>query len=277
MKLNKIIVGFLLLLISAPTLANFTIYDDEEYFGNAQTPPFQDAVAGTEAIKPEELAYLNAVDITRVINRWYVRFFFGNPRMKLNDIGNTSATPIATGLTPGVNEVTKYLYNWSFAGGKVWQQWVLEFELLFMKELDFTISPSYFTVPLNSQVKINQASAFINVQYIIPRYFSWYPKRLQVHLDGGLGAALKMTDISLFGMDGTPFQSGSRRTLQPAANLGLGARYQLTANVLFDVSYRYFFFGKTDIGPANFNVEQVEYQASKFQANGFFLGLFYQF
>lgn len=288
-KMNFLVyLSFLLLsLISFQTLAAIEVIAEDEYFGNGQTRPFKDAIEGTETIKPEELAYLNAVDATRTINRWYFRVFFGNPRTKLEEIGNTSIGDFV-GLSPGTTEVTKYLYNLTFAGGKIWTQWALELELWFMKELKFNIDPAYDGIPSSAEVKINQAAAFINVQYIIPRLFSWYPKRLQIHLDGGVGAALKHADLTVYISDPSNTGSGSERTVSPAANLGLGARYQLTAHLLFDIAYRYFFFGKTQIGPATVAANDpavaallfnptFEYESNKMQANGFYLGAFYQF
>lgn len=281
----------ILCLISFQTLAQIEIIAEDEYFSNGEIRPFKDAIEGTESIRPEELAYLNAVDVTRTINRWYFRIFFGNPRVKLEEIGNKSPD-VFMGLEPGETDVTKYLYTLTFAGGKIWNQWALELELYFMKEMKFNIDPPFIGVAGTSEVKINQAAAFVNVQYIIPRLFSWYPKRLQIHLDGGIGGALKQGDLTVTVFDITPntpsmgTSSGSTRTVAPAANLGVGFRYQMTASWLFDLAYRYFFFGKTEIGPAVVAVTDpvtfettyatVEYESNKTQVNGFFIGAVYQ-
>ncbi len=255
---------------------------DEDYYGNAGTYPFKNAIEGTESLNPEDVAFLNAVNATRIINRWYMRLMVGKPKLRLDEIENDSVgtfngMPI---FTPAINE---NLTQVTLAGGYFWEQWAAEFEILFSKRFDFSIAPTFVAPPtapnVITQVELNQIAAFFNAQYVLPRLFSWYPRRLQIHFDAGVGGALKMANVSTFSLTNAPYQSGSTRTLTAAANLGLGARYQVTANVLVDVAYRYFFLGKTEFGPAlAANAAQdVQFTAKTTQSNGFFAGAVYQF
>ncbi|MBS0290860.1 MAG: outer membrane beta-barrel protein [Proteobacteria bacterium] len=268
------------LFIQSPTLlAVCGLDEDDDYYGNAETCPFKNAVEGTEELTPKDIAFLNAVNATRIINRWYMRFFIGQPKVKLSELEN-EAVGAFNGITMPVTSVSENLLQATLAGGYFWEQWALELELYFSKELDFTLSPVYTDVPISAATTLNQAAAFVNVQYVIPRLFSWYPRRLQIHFDAGLGAALKMANLSLSSaINGTPFQSSSTRTFTGAANLGIGARYQITAHILVDVAYRYFFMGKTNFGPADVvsPMFDVQFTSEKLQSNGWFIGAVYQF
>lgn len=260
--------------------------DEDGYYGNAEICPFKNAVEGTEALTAKDQAFLNAVETTRVINRWYVHFFIGKPRVKIAEIENDSSGDFS-GLAMGTDSITTDLLTATISAGYVWQQWALELELYGSKKLTYTLSPVYQSVPapatpLAVEGDIQQVALFVNLQYIIPRLFSWYPKRLLVHLDGGAGASLKSTNINTMSLTGTPFQSGSDRTIAAAGNLGVGAKYQITPNILVDVAYRYFFLGKTDFGPAIGNAAtspnpSVQFRSQKYTVNGFFAGAAYQF
>lgn len=260
--------------------------EEDDYYGNAETCPFKNAVEGTEALTASDKAFLNAVESTRVNNRWYVRFFIGKPQVKLQELQNNSTGDFA-GFEMGSDSLKDNLLSGSIATGYVWEQWAAEIELYGTKKFNFTLAPVYQGVtapltPVNAQGDIQQAALFINVQYIIPRLFEWYPTRLLIHLDGGGGGALKQTNINLSGPTGTSFQSGSERTFAAAGNLGVGARYQITPHILVDVAYRYFFLGKTNFGPAlgnaaTSNNPSVQFKSQKFTTNGFFIGAAYQF
>lgn len=264
--------------------------DEDGYYGNAEICPFKNAVEGTEVLTAKDQAFLNAVETTRVINRWYVHFFIGKPRVKVAEIENDAFGDFS-GLAMGTDSITDNLLTATISAGYVWQQWALELELYGSKKLTFTMSPVYQGIPpavapaatpLAVEGDVQQVALFLNVQYIIPRLFSWYPKRLLVHLDAGAGGALKSTNINTMSLTGTPFQSGSDRTISAAGNLGVGARYQITPNILVDVAYRYFFLGKTDFGPAIGNAAtspnpSVQFRSQKYTVNGFFAGAAYQF
>ncbi|MGD9592007.1 MAG: outer membrane protein [Candidatus Berkiella sp.] len=274
----------LLLLFCFSSTASFAVCgmdDEDDYYGSAETCPFKNAVEGTEALNPSDVAFLNAVNATRIINRWYMRLMVGKPKIKLDDIENDSVGTF-NGLPPFTPAFNQNLLQVTLAGGYFWEQWAAEFEILFSKRFDFTFAPVFLSAALpvpQAQVQLNQVAAFINLQYVVPRLFSWYPRRLQIHFDAGVGPSLKMANVSTFTLAGAPLQSGSKRTLTAGANLGLGARYQVTANILVDVAYRYFFLGKAQFGPAlAANAAQdVQFTAKTVQSNGFFAGALYQF
>jgi opacity protein-like surface antigen len=252
--------------------------EDDDYYGLAETCPFKNSVEGTEGLTPADQAFLNAVEATRIINRWYMRVFIGKPKLKLNNFSNTSLNDF-NGLQVSSTSAKQNLFEATLAGGYFWEQWALEFELWFSKRLNFTLNPVYTGVPVNLTGNMNEVAAFFNVQYVVPRLFSWYPRRLQIHFDAGVGPALKMSSINLFTTAGTPLQRGSTRTITAAANLGLGARYQISPHWLVDVAYRIFFLGKTNFGPATAvtPTQVVQFQAQTVQSSGFFIGAMYQF
>jgi opacity protein-like surface antigen len=252
--------------------------EDDDYYGNAETCPFKNAVESTVGLTPEDQAFLNAVEATRIINRWYARLYIGKPKFKLNEISNTSLNDFV-GFTPAVTSITNNLTQVTLAGGYFWEQWALEFEVLFSKKFNFTMSPVYVNAPVNVTGDVNSVTGFLNVQYVVPRLFSWYPRRLQIHFDAGVGPSLKMTNLNTFTLGGAPQQSGSTRTIAAATNLGAGARYQISAHWLVDVAYRYFFLGKTNFGPAiaATQTQVVQFQSEKTQVNGWFIGALYQF
>ncbi len=275
----------LLLLCFSSSISHALVWgidqDDDDYYGNSETEPFKEAIDGTEALSPSDVAFLNAVNATRIINRWYMRLMIGKPKIKLDDIQNDSVGTF-NGLSTFTPAFNQSLVQVTLAGGYFWEQWAAEFEILFSKRFDFTFAPVFLSTTLpvpQVQVELNQVAAFINLQYVLPRLFSWYPRRLQIHFDAGIGPSLKMANVSTYSITGVAYQSGSKRTLTAGANLGLGARYQVTANVLVDVAYRYFFLGKAEFGPAlAANAAQdVAFSAKTVQSNGFFAGAVYQF
>ena len=249
------------------------LYNDEVYYGSAVTRPFEYAIEGSEVLDPDEQAYLNAVERTRLINRWYARIVVGKPQMKIDELNNYSNATVLAGLGPTQTSVEASLYQGLLAGGYLWQNWGVEGELFISKKMDFNEDPVYFGVPLNGELTLQQFALFVNVQYVIPRWFSWYPTKLQIHFDGGIGGALKMADLSTTSLTGVPRQSGSNRTISFVQNLAVGFRYQVTASFLVDAMYKYLFLGKATFGP----VENVQYQSLKLSSNGFFIGATYQF
>lgn len=261
--------------------------EDDDYYGNAETCPFKNATESTEGLTPEDIAFLNAVNATRIINRWYMRLFVGKPKVRLNSIQNTSVG-LYNGLSPGTSAINQNIFQATLAGGYFWEQWAVEFEIYFSKKFDFTLNPVYGgIVPVAppgltaTQVtaQLNEVAGFLNLQYVVPRLFSWYPRRLQIHFDAGVGPALTQTNITALTATGVTLQSGSTRTLAAAANLGVGARYQVSAHWLVDVAYRYFYIGKTKFGPAlgGDPTQDVQFTTKQLQANGWFIGAMYQF
>jgi opacity protein-like surface antigen len=255
--------------------------EDDDYFGNARTCPFKNAIEGTEALTDSDRAFLSSVYQTRVIDRWYVRLLIGKPKVKLDDLSNSSNGGLS-GFPLTQTSFTQDLYQGLLAGGHVWQQWAVEAELFFSKKFSFTENPVFSGVPvaawqsgipLQTESELNQFALFFNVHYIIPRYFNWYPTRLQAHINAGAGIGLKTTSTNAFSLTGAPFESNSNRTISGVGNLGVGARYQITPNILVDVDYRYIYMGKATFGP----VMGVQYKTDKIRSNDFFFGATYQY
>ncbi len=256
--------------------------EDDDYYGNAETCPFKNAIESTEGLTPDDVAFLNAVNATRIINRWYMRLMAGKPKFQVRDIQNTSVGTF-NGLSVATPAFSESHLQVTLAGGYFWEQWAAEFEILFSKRFDFTLAPTFANPPalpgVSTQIQFNQVAAFFNMQYVIPRLFSWYPRRLQIHLDGGIGGALKQNNVTITSLTGISYTSATTRNVTAAANLGVGTRYQVTAHVLVDIAYRYFFLGKTKFGPAfaASPLQDVQFQSKELQTNGFFAGAVYQF
>ncbi len=263
-----------LCLVTKNVWASFDVVgeDTDSYYGNGETRIFKDAVEGTDTLSPQDSNYLNAVETTRVTQRGYMRLLLGKPRVKMSDFTVFSNNP-AIAAPPISASVQSDLYQLLLAGGYRWENWAAEMELLFSKKLNQTLNPIAVGVPFQATFKLNQFAAFFNLQYIIPHWFSFYPSRLQIHLDAGVGPALKNTSTSVFALNGTPVQSQSNRTISGAGNLGVGFRYQVTASFLVDVAYRYFYLGKVTFGP----VQSLNLQSKKLQSAGLFIGATYQF
>lgn len=259
-----------LCLTSFSSFASFGVMDEYEegYYGNAQTREFYEDIEGTEALGPRDRAFLNSVQATRITNRWYLRALVGHPKVKVSNLTNVSGGPLAY-LVPETTSITDNLYQLLLAGGKVWQNWGFEGEILLSKPLNYSFNEGGL-IAASGDLQI--FALFFNVQYIIPRWFDWYPRRLQVHLDAGTGGAIKNSNTSTFTSLGLPLDTSSTRVITLTGQLGVGARYQLAANWLFDFYYRYFDLGKSKYGP---NLG-VQLQSDKLQVTGYFFGVTYQ-
>ncbi len=278
--------GFLFCcLISTSVFAGFDIQDEDEidYYGNAEFGDFKDAVVGTENITPNERAYLDSVERTSLINRGFVRFLVGRPRIKMSEIQNTTSAGVATAVPITQSNINENEYEFFLIGGYRWEVWSLDFEIFVPTELSYNANPLFATNVLpnppfkNSNIiwnaKIQQFAALINLEMIIPRFFDFYPKRLQIHLDAGAGASFKTTNSSTYNLDSTPRQTNSQRTISTMGLLAVGARYQIYSGFLVDVDYRYLALGKTNFG----TIEGVELESNKMTSAGFFLGATYMF
>ena len=261
------------------TFASLDVMDDdmEGFYGEAETQHFKEAVEGADALSSKERAYLSGIGSNRIEDRWYARLLIGRARFKLNSLQNESSGP-AGNLTLAQNSLSDNLVQVLLAGGYVWEHWAMEAELLFTKPLEYMPRPTFSDTVFDDQVDatIRTYVLFFNLQYIIPRWFDFYPRRLQLHLDAGAGPVIKTTSATTFS-DGEQTSSGSSRIFSIAGQLGVGARYQLSNNFLIDLAYRYMDFGKTKFGPVVVDEFNVIYLTSKqFRANGFYAGVTYQ-
>lgn len=267
--------------ISTPCFATFDVMspDTEGYYGNAEVRPFKDVLEGTETLSAQDKAYLESLDQNRLTNRWYFRALIGHPRVKLKKIANKSSPPL-DGLTVAEDTQTDNLYQLLLAGGKVWENWALEMELFLSKTLNYSPDPLFGNFPNlfagSSQTDIKQVTLFFNVQYIIPRWFSFQPQQLQIHLDAGFGPSYKTTNTTVYDAAGNGLQSASAYNITAAGMLGAGLRYQLTSHFLIDLAYRFMDFGKTKFAPIDATVQQIVIESNQMTSTGPFLGFTYQ-
>jgi len=278
---------FLLCLIHGKCLASFDVYDEDSagYYGNAEKRNFKDDIEGSETLSPRDQAFLDSVHATRLTERWYMRALVGQAKTKVTDLHNTSSysPPISNALSLTVNSQTNNLYQLLIAGGYLWEHWGLEAELFFTKQINLNMTPIFqgnigcpgVNCNIGEQSTIKQGALLFNIQYVIPRYFDFYPQHLQLHLDAGIGPAFKMTNTKTYNFNGSPRQSGSANTIAGAGKLSAGARYQVTLHFLVDVAYYYLFLGKTNFGPVD--SPSIKFKSDQTQSNGFFFGLTYQF
>lgn len=245
--------------------------DGDDYYGNGQLCAFKNAIEGTEVLSPQDQAYMGSVEQNRIVNRAYLRAMVGQPKVKVTnwEMSATNPSPF-TGASLNNPDTTANLTQLLLAFGYLWEQWALEGEFLFSKKLNFT--QTFTGTPVYVTGDIKQFAFFVNLQYIIPRFFSWYPQRLQIHLDAGVGPSLKRTEVSSYNADGSPRQSDSEQRIAPAGTLGVGARYQVTTSILVDIAYRFFEMGET-----KYSIDGGEFKASKMRSTGFFIGAMYEF
>jgi opacity protein-like surface antigen len=274
-----------------PSFAAFEIYeeDSEGYYGSAQTRPFKDAVDNTDALNSADLAFLDSVEITRVTERWYARLMVGKAKVNVLNFSNNSS-PFLDTFQLSTGSVTDNVYQLLIAGGKIWEQWAFEIEALFSKKI------SYFTEPVligtshvpdvgsystNASVQLYIYVLTANVQYIIPRLFSFYPRRLQIHLDAGAGAAILNSSVTGAALQPIPpanlpmppWQSVSQPSYPAVGMLGVGARYQISPHFLTGVTYRYYAMGKSKYGP----VQNIKWQSDQLRSTGFYIDVTYQY
>lgn len=286
-RIQKGLCVMMLALFPLASMASFDVFDEgsEGYYGNAETRRFKDDVEGTEVLSDQDRAFLNSISINRITERWYIRALVGNEKTKMQQVTNNSSSPF-NHLVLSSGTVTKNLMQLLVAGGYLWEHWAVEGELFFSKQLNYnqtlTIPLPYIQYgPLGNyqlQSQIQQIGLLVNVVYVIPRYFDFYPQHLQLHLDAGVGPNLKSTNTKSYTTGGRMLQSGSARTLAWMGKLAAGGRYQFATHWLVDVSYAYLYLGKTEFGPVGIATANgnVKFKSNQMQSNGFWFGLTYQ-
>lgn len=263
--------------------ASFDVFgeDSEGYYGSAQTRPFRDAVDNTDSLSQADRAFLDSVEETRITERWYIRAMVGKSKLNLNKMSNDSSSFLDT-FVLSTTSVSDNLYQLTVAGGKIWEEWAFEMEFLFSKKLKYSLNPvlvgvspvvgAYSTA---ADVELDQYILTANAQYIIPRMFSFYPRRLQVHLDAGAGIALLNTNVNGTANSAavTPaLESASAQSFPAVGMLGAGARYQISPHFLTGITYRYYGIGRSKYGP----VQSIKWTANQLRTTGFFIDVTYQ-
>jgi len=269
-------ISLVLLFTFGEALASIDLIDEDAdgFYGEAMTTPFKNAMDGTDALNARDQEFLAGVEENRVAERWYTRFVMGRAKVRLSEVVNQSTGPAAT-IAVTNPSASDTLFEYFLAGGHVWQHWAMELELFLAEPFRYYPSATGATISA-SNIKLEQQAVFLNVQYILPRWFDFYPRRLQIHLNAGLGAALKTTVIEATPTSGQEI-SHSTSLVNVVGNLGVGARYQLTPNFLIDIMYRYLDVGKTKAGPIALSpTATLILESQNLRSNGFFVGLTYQ-
>jgi hypothetical protein len=284
---------FLLSAFTSTSFASFDIYDEDSdgYYGSGQTRPFKDAIESTEPLTAYDRAFLESVDETRITERTYGRVLVGKSKVTLNNLTNNSSQFLDTYVL-STGSVGDNLYQLAIDIGHIWEQWAFELEFLFSKQLSYTtnpllvgISPVIGTYSTVAQVELNAYALLANIEYIIPRFISFYPSRLQIHLDAGAGAVMLISNVTGTVNAGNIDPGGGPSTILPLVEntstrkypaigmLGIGARYQISPHFLTGVTYRYYNMGKSSYGP----VQNVVWQSNQLRYSGFYLDLTYQY
>lgn len=250
--------------------------DTEGYYGNAEIRPFKDVIDGQETLTSRDRAFLNSVEETRVTERNFVRVLVGRPRVKMLNITNKSSVPndIYQVAKPTITDNIPVLL---LAGGHVWEMWGLELELFLSKKLHYDAAPFLVSRTESFSATIQQYALLLNGQFILPRWVSFYPRRLQLHLDAGGGPVVKSTNATSMTATGTVVATNSKRNLALVGMLGAGARYQVAPHLLVEFAYRYFNLGKTKFGNIQVGAtENMIFQSNQTRSTGLFVGLMYQ-
>jgi len=207
----------------------------------------------------------------------------------LVDLNNQSSPPNDLWAV-AVPTYSDNLYQYLFAGGYLWQNWGVELELLFSRQLNYYAMPFLVGRFDQTNASLKQFAAFINFQYVLPRWFSFYPQRMQIHLDAGVGPAFKSTNMNAVTFLGAvQTDSVSTSTVSAAGMLGVGIRYQVSPSFLVDLNYRFYDLGKANFGPITFPpnpgcngtptlcaLENMKFQSKQFRQSGFYIGATYQ-
>lgn len=283
------LVFLLLSVITSTSFASFDIFDEdsEGYYGSGQTRPFKDAIENTDALTPYDRAFLESVDETRITERTYGRVLVGKSKVSLNNLTNSSSSFLDS-YSLSTQSVGDNLYELVIDIGHIWEQWAFEVEFFFSKKLNYTtnplligsspvIGPTYSTI---AEVELQVYALLVNVEYVIPRLISFYPRRLQIHLDAGAGMAMLISNVTgtVNTVAGnaviTPaIENTSARKYPAVGMLGVGARYQVSPHFLTGVTYRYYNMGKSSYGP----VQNVLWQSNQLRYSGFYIDITYQY
>lgn len=294
--LSHILIGFLACVGMTPCLATIDVMseDTEGYYGNAEIRPFRDIIDNTDELTPCDKEFLEGVVVTRVTERTYFRAMVGKPTLRLSGVENKSSPP-ADVIAVASPSLSDKKYGLLLAAGHVWEHWAIEGEFYASKKLTLNANPlipnfpNFITPalpfgPQSASANINLYALFLNLVYILPRWFDICPLKLQIHLDAGVGGSLKTANLTITDRFGFTTSTNSKQSWSVAGLLGAGLRYQMTPHFLVDFAYRYMNLGRVRYGPIQVGPPLLpEFQAPmKFQTNqvtvsGFFIGFTYQF
>lgn len=250
--------------------------DSDLMYGNGQNANFRRAMQGEAPIEEEDQVFLDSISIKRPDNRSYLRARLGRPKFELKKITNVSG---GSSAAPTVPETDEKLWQWSVAYGYKWQNWIIEAELFMSEGAHYDASPMLQGTPpqlgtnfaLRSRIK--NYTPMINAEYEFGNELTFLPKRLHFYLNAGVGAALLKAEANTYDLTtGAPMGAHSERKGSFTWTLGAGLRYDIIGNLLFDLSYRFIDFGKTQIGP----VSGATLKIDDILSSGLYAGIVYR-
>lgn len=245
-------------------------YEDTTDFGHAQNETFQKAIGYDEPITPEEDSFLNSVVQQQVVNRWFFQATVGRPKTDFRKVVNQSPGAF-DGLFVNRNGTSEDTFGFSLAWGYRWSSWAFNLEVLILESLRFDVSPVLAGVDFGLRSEIMPIACFFNIQYILPRMFSFWPKQLSLYLNAGAGLASKGVDAETLDALGVALEQASNRTGDFGWNLGVGLSYQVTGSLIVDLMFRFFDLGEAKIG----TISAVELKSKEVRTQGLFLGITY--
>ena len=244
--------------------------DSDERYGNGQNATFRKAMQGEMPIEEKDQAFLDSVTLKRPDYRSYIRARLGRPKLHLKKITNISS---GSTVAPTTHELNEKLWQWSLAYGYKWQNWIIEAELLTSEGAHYNARPMLQGGDFELRSRLKNYTPMLNAEYEFGNELAFMPKRLHVYLNAGIGASLMKAEANTFDLvTNAPRGSESRRKASFTWNLGAGLRYDIIGNLLFDLSYRYMDFGKTQMGPVSGAILKIDDVLS----SGLYAGLVYR-
>jgi hypothetical protein len=221
--------------------------EEDNCFGNAQSEVFKRAMDGDGILCAGDRAFLSCVDSTRMCG-WRLKALVGRPRISIDDVTVISTTPDIVAVGPGFGLDTFQLI---LGAGYKWRRWALDLEVLGGEQIHPVVAPSDLNPAVAFLSQFNPTfryfALFLNLEYEIPRFLDFIPSMLHPYIQGGGGMAVKSTNstLSIGGVE-TLFLSHDVTTY--AWNAGVGIRFEITGQLLGDISYRWVDFGGLNSG-----------------------------
>jgi|GEM_PF-3193002 hypothetical protein len=272
-----VIYGLTLWCCCSSAQAGFSVMEDETYYGNAQSETFRRAIENEAPLDSQDRAFLASVQELRTTNRWYFKSLVGRPQVTLKNVKNVSPqrpAPAPKNQLPNTREAKDDALNLDLAFGYKWKRWALEHELLIGESLHYHTVEASNVPSIRLASSIKNIATFLNVQYDLPTFFDFIPKRVQPYALMGLGVSLKTADNTTQNLTGGQRYAQSTRSTALAWHGGLGVQVQVTGSLLANLAFRYYQFNDLKMGP----IDEADYTLKwdSLVSRGFYLGLTYQ-
>jgi hypothetical protein len=244
--------------------------DSDAIYGNGQNSTFRRAMGGDTPLEESDQAFLDSVVLKRPDYRPYIRGRVGRPTLELEKITNITGGSTAA---PTAAVFDEKLWEWTISYGYKWQNWIIEAELIMSEGAHYNATPMLQGGSFYLQSRVKNITPMLNVEYEFGNELTFLPKRLHFYLNGGVGAALLKAEANTYNIaTNASLGSDTERKATFAWNLGVGLRYDIIGNLLFDLSYRYMDFGSIQIGP----VSGASLKIDDVLSSGLFAGLVYR-